>query len=245
MSTAGRRVYALRSCRAVSLQRFVNPRDAVGLRSLVHGRLGSAGARRRRSTPSARSSSSSPPTPTRSSRRSATRSSPGSRRPSRGRWRSASTTSTRPRASICRCWTRGSPTRSAAGSTARARTRYNWIGRLMAWVVEPGHADPRQGAEGVSARRWAGRATTSWRRSAPTRCSTSIACARPTASTSRGRACRSPAARWIRMPLGSGFAMMIAHERRHLRQARRVIEKCPFVMVRDAGLQTRLTAATM
>ena len=36
----------------------------------------------------------------------------------------------------------------------------------------------------------------------------------------------SPAARWIRMPLGSGFAMTIAHERRHLQQARRVIEQC-------------------
>ena len=33
----------------------------------------------------------------------------------------------------------------------------------------------------------------------------------------------SPVARWIRMPLGSGFAMMIAHERRHLAQARRVL----------------------
>jgi hypothetical protein len=37
----------------------------------------------------------------------------------------------------------------------------------------------------------------------------------------------SPVVRWIRMPLGSGFAMMIAHERRHLQQARRVTEKCP------------------
>ena len=34
----------------------------------------------------------------------------------------------------------------------------------------------------------------------------------------------SPAARWIRIPLGSGFAMMIAHEQRHLAQARRVLE---------------------
>lgn len=33
----------------------------------------------------------------------------------------------------------------------------------------------------------------------------------------------SPVARWIRMPLGSGFAMMVAHERRHLAQARRVL----------------------
>ena len=33
----------------------------------------------------------------------------------------------------------------------------------------------------------------------------------------------SPAARWIRMPLGSCFAMTLAHERRHLAQARRVL----------------------
>jgi len=32
----------------------------------------------------------------------------------------------------------------------------------------------------------------------------------------------SPAKRWIRMPLGSGFALMAAHERRHLWQARMV-----------------------
>jgi DinB superfamily len=37
----------------------------------------------------------------------------------------------------------------------------------------------------------------------------------------------SPVTRWIRMPLGSAFAMTIAHERRHLEQARRVIQKCP------------------
>jgi hypothetical protein len=33
---------------------------------------------------------------------------------------------------------------------------------------------------------------------------------------------RSPASKWLRMPLGSGFAVMTAHERRHLWQARRV-----------------------
>lgn len=32
----------------------------------------------------------------------------------------------------------------------------------------------------------------------------------------------SPAAAWIRMPLGSGFALMTAHERRHLWQARNI-----------------------
>jgi len=35
---------------------------------------------------------------------------------------------------------------------------------------------------------------------------------------------RSPAASWVHMPLGTGFAAMTAHERRHLWQAKRVIE---------------------
>jgi hypothetical protein len=35
---------------------------------------------------------------------------------------------------------------------------------------------------------------------------------------------RSPAAAWIYMPLGSGFAAMSAHERRHIWQAQRVME---------------------
>jgi len=33
----------------------------------------------------------------------------------------------------------------------------------------------------------------------------------------------SPAARWLRIPLGSAFALMTAHERRHLWQAQRVV----------------------
>jgi hypothetical protein len=33
----------------------------------------------------------------------------------------------------------------------------------------------------------------------------------------------SPLAKWIRMPLGSAFALMVAHERRHMAQAQRVI----------------------
>ncbi len=38
----------------------------------------------------------------------------------------------------------------------------------------------------------------------------------------------SPAQRWIRMPLGSGFALMAAHERRHLWQARMVTAAAGF-----------------
>lgn len=38
----------------------------------------------------------------------------------------------------------------------------------------------------------------------------------------------SPTAAWIRMPLGSGFALMAAHERRHLWQARNVLARAEF-----------------
>jgi len=38
----------------------------------------------------------------------------------------------------------------------------------------------------------------------------------------------SPVVRWLRIPLGSSFALMIAHERRHLAQARRLIESPHF-----------------
>ena len=39
------------------------------------------------------------------------------------------------------------------------------------------------------------------------------------------RSCvRSPLASWIRIPLGSAFASMAAHERRHLWQARKIME---------------------
>jgi uncharacterized damage-inducible protein DinB len=34
----------------------------------------------------------------------------------------------------------------------------------------------------------------------------------------------SPASKWIRMSLGAGFALMVAHERRHLWQAREVMK---------------------
>ena len=99
---------------------------------------------------------------------------------------------------------------------------YNWVGRLMVYLVQP---------------------TTRLRAKAP-------AIFRPEPSRSRhdvmaafrayqvqyidrlhqangldlarGRVA-SPVARWLRMPLGSGFAVMLAHERRHLAQARRLL----------------------
>jgi hypothetical protein len=39
---------------------------------------------------------------------------------------------------------------------------------------------------------------------------------------------RSPTAAWLRFSLGSGFALMLAHERRHLWQARSVIAHADF-----------------
>lgn len=39
---------------------------------------------------------------------------------------------------------------------------------------------------------------------------------------------RSPAVSWVRIPLGSGFAAMAAHERRHLWQARRITQMPEF-----------------
>lgn len=38
----------------------------------------------------------------------------------------------------------------------------------------------------------------------------------------------SPAARWLRFSLGSGFALMVAHEQRHLWQIRRFLERADF-----------------
>ena len=39
---------------------------------------------------------------------------------------------------------------------------------------------------------------------------------------------RSPVLTWLRLPLGSGFALMVAHERRHLQQARAVLSEPTF-----------------
>jgi hypothetical protein len=39
---------------------------------------------------------------------------------------------------------------------------------------------------------------------------------------------QSPASHWIKISLNSGFALMAAHERRHLWQARRVLAAAGF-----------------
>jgi hypothetical protein len=99
---------------------------------------------------------------------------------------------------------------------------YNWLGRLMVWVVQPttrvkakapkpfqpAHGRPRQ--EVMAAFRAYQVQYVDRLRQA-----NGLDLSRAKAS--------SPLAAWIRMPLGSGFGMMIAHEHRHLAQARRVL----------------------
>jgi hypothetical protein len=99
---------------------------------------------------------------------------------------------------------------------------YNWVGRLFVWVVEP---PPRFRSTAPAAFQ-----------PAPARPRTEIMAAfrayqvqfvdrlRQADGLDLARArVRSPVARWLRMPLGSGFAVTIAHERRHLWQATRLL----------------------
>jgi hypothetical protein len=106
------------------------------------------------------------------------------------------------------------------GLYAEGPFAYNWIGRAFVWSMEP---PPRFRAKAPAAFQ-----------PAP---------ARPRAEIMAGfRAYQvqyvdrlrradgldlatarvsSPVARWLRMPLGSGFALQVAHSRRHLWQARK------------------------
>ncbi len=99
---------------------------------------------------------------------------------------------------------------------------YNWIGRAFVWVMEPP----------VRVRTKAPKPF----QPAPSRSRRDIMAAfhayqvqyvdrlRQASGLDLARArVSSPVVRWVRMPLGSAFAMMLAHERRHLEQARRVI----------------------
>jgi hypothetical protein len=104
--------------------------------------------------------------------------------------------------------------------------RYNWIGRVMTWVVDP---DTRIRARAPKAfQPPVGRPRHDVMAAFRAYQVQYIDRLRQANGLDLARArVSSPAARWIRMPLGSGFAMTIAHERRHLQQARRVIEQCP------------------
>jgi hypothetical protein len=101
---------------------------------------------------------------------------------------------------------------------------YNWVGRVFVWIMEPP----------VRVRAKAPKPF----QPAPSRPRRDIMAAfhayqvqyidrlRQASGLDLARArVASPVVRWLRMPLGSAFAVMLAHERRHLEQARRVIKQ--------------------
>jgi hypothetical protein len=110
------------------------------------------------------------------------------------------------------------------GLYAEGPFRYNWIGRFMVWSTEPPPKFRTKGPRNFQP--------------APDRARTEIMAAfrayqvqfvdrlRQANGLDLARArVTSPASRWLRMPLGSGFALMVAHERRHLWQVVRVKER--------------------
>jgi hypothetical protein len=107
------------------------------------------------------------------------------------------------------------------GLYAEGPFTYNWIGRLFAGILEPPakfkvkapqtfHPAPHRSRHDIMA------AFRAYQVQYIDRLRQANGL-----DLSRARV-RSPASKWLRMPLGSGFAVMTAHERRHLWQARRV-----------------------
>jgi hypothetical protein len=104
---------------------------------------------------------------------------------------------------------------------------YNWIGRLASGIMEPPakfkvkapktfHPAPRRSRHDIMAAFRAYQVQYIDR----LRQANGLDLARARVS--------SPAGRWLRIPLGSGFALMTAHERRHLWQAGRVTSNPAF-----------------
>ena len=103
---------------------------------------------------------------------------------------------------------------------------YNWIGRLMVWLFDPKVRIRAKAPQ--SFRPPAGRPRHDVMAAFRAYQVQYIDRLRQANGLDLARArVTSPVTRLIRMPLGSAFAMTVAHERRHLQQARRVIEKCP------------------
>lgn len=105
--------------------------------------------------------------------------------------------------------------------------QYNWIGRLMVWAMKPTTRIRAKAPQALLP--------------APGRRRPEIMAAfkayqvqyvdrlRQANGLDLGRArVMSPIARWIRLPLGSAFALAVAHEQRHLAQARRVCQAPAF-----------------
>jgi hypothetical protein len=101
---------------------------------------------------------------------------------------------------------------------------YNWIGRYSVWIMEPPARLRAKAPKPFQP--------------APSRPRHDIMAAfrayqvqyidrlRQASGLDLARArVASPVLRWLRLPLGSAFALMLAHERRHLEQARRVIKQ--------------------
>lgn len=99
---------------------------------------------------------------------------------------------------------------------------YNWIGRLIVWAVKPTTKvkarapQPFQPAKGRP-RQEVMAAFRAYKVQYVDRLRQANGL-----DLARARVA-SPVLAWLRMPLGSGFATMVAHEQRHLAQARRVL----------------------
>ena len=113
------------------------------------------------------------------------------------------------------------------GLYAEGPFSYNWLGRIFVWSQEP---PPRFRARAQTALL-----------PAPSRPRADIMAAfrayqvqfvdrlRQANGLDLARArVSSPVAKWLRLPLGSGFALQLAHERRHLWQARKLMEVAGF-----------------
>jgi uncharacterized damage-inducible protein DinB len=113
------------------------------------------------------------------------------------------------------------------GIYAEGPFRYNWVGRLFVWSLEP---PPRFHLKAPGSFQ-----------PAPSRGRSEIMAAfrayqvqfvdrlRQANGLDLARArVRSPLGRWVRMPLGSAFALQVAHERRHLWQARALMTSAGF-----------------
>jgi len=109
------------------------------------------------------------------------------------------------------------------GKYAAGPYRYNWVGQLMVYLVKP-------------TTRMRGKAPQMFVPTPGRRRSEIMAGfrayqvqyidrLRQSNGLDLGRArISSPVARWLRIPLGSAYALAIAHQQRHLAQARRVCE---------------------
>ena len=100
---------------------------------------------------------------------------------------------------------------------------YNWIGRLMVYVVKP---QTRMKAKAPQAfQPPSGRSRSEVTAAFRAYQVQYVDRLRQANGLDLGRArVRSPIIQLLKMPLGSGFEMMVAHEQRHLAQARRVLE---------------------